>query len=578
MASPGYLLLRSGLAGARAPVLRIVGLTTLEAGPALASGAVAAAAIDRGFLAGRPWVGVAWLSLLIGLHLLRAAAERAVFPHLAAVVEPLRDHLVRRLVTATLHRATDRFVRPDGVDSATVTRLTRQVDSVRALVASLLRTARPLAVSLVAAAAGLAALHLALLVFVAPLALVLAVFPLSLRALARRRRALVLADERITMRIGESLLAARDVAAFDAADECVAAIDEAGRELRRASTAAAGTAGMRVAMVAVGGYLPLFAMLLAGPRLVAGGRVSTGELVGAALYLTGYLLPAVQSLTGTISSYYTQLGTALTRLAEASAAGATDAATGRGEPKDPAGVAVCVDDLTFAYSATAEPVLNGLSLDIAAGEHLAIVGASGIGKSTLANLLAGLEHPHGGQVRLDGIPADNLDEQLRSRWVALVPQEAYVFAGTVRDNLRYLNPGVTESTLEESVRRLGAAPLVDRLGGLAGEITDPPTQLSSGERQLLVLVRVYVSAARLVILDEAGCYLDPAAEAVAEAAFAARSGTLIVVAHRLASAARAGRVLLVQAEGARLAPHRRLVAESDAYAELVGRWLSDTGA
>ena len=121
---------------------------------------VAATAIDRGFLAGRPGLGSAWLSLLAVLHLLRAAAERAIFPYLAEVVEPLRDHLVRRLVSATLHRATDRAGSAEGVDSATVSRLTRQVESVRSLVAALLRTARPVAVTLVAATVGLATLHI----------------------------------------------------------------------------------------------------------------------------------------------------------------------------------------------------------------------------------------------------------------------------------------------------------------------------------------------------------------------------------------------------------------------------------
>ncbi|GIE75537.1 ABC transporter ATP-binding protein [Actinoplanes philippinensis] len=561
-------------------MVRIAGLTVLEAAPALAAGAVAATAIDHGFLAGRPGIGLAWLGLLAVLHLVRATAERAVFPHLAAVVEPLRDHLVRRLVSATLLRATDRYGRPEGVDAATVTRLTRQVESVRSLVAALLRTARPLAVSVLAAAAGLAALRLSLLVFLAPLVLVLAVFPLSLRVLSRRRRMVVLADERITARIGESLLAARDVAALDAAGQCLAAIDEAGREVRRTTMAAARTAGFRIAMVTVGGYVPLFALLVAGPQLVAGGRISTGELVGAALYLTGYLLPAVQAVTGTVSAYVTQLGTALTRLAEASGTvPARTAETAAGHSAMPAtgGIAVTVDRLTFAYSATAEPVLAGLSLEIAAGEHLAVVGASGIGKSTLANLLAGLERPRTGRVRLDGVPVDELDDRRRSRWVALVPQEAYVFAGTVLANLCYLNPDAEPPAIDETIRLLGASRLVERLGGLAGEITDPATQLSSGERQLLVLVRVHLSPARLVILDEAGCYLDPASEAVAEAAFAARPGTLIVIAHRLASAARADRVLMVQADGARLGPHRQLLAESGAYAELMERWRGGTG-
>ena len=143
---------------------------------------------------------MAWLTLLAALLVLRAAAGQAMFPHLAAVIEPLRDHLVRTVVGGTLARATD-LATP--TDAAAVSRLTRQVDTVRALCAALLRTARPLGVTLVAATVGLLALNpVAAAVTLPPLALALVLYPVSLGPIARCRRLLVLADEQVAAEVG----------------------------------------------------------------------------------------------------------------------------------------------------------------------------------------------------------------------------------------------------------------------------------------------------------------------------------------------------------------------------------------
>lgn len=174
------------------------------------------------------------------------------------------------------------------------------------------------------------------------------------------------------------------------------------------------------------------------------------------------------------------------------------------------------------------------------------------------------------------MPVGEIGLRVRSETIAFVPQEAYVFAGTVRENLCYLNPAAGDADLASAARALGATELVERLGGYDAEIDDPATQLSSGERQLLVLVRVHLSPAGVVILDEATCHLDPVAEARAEAAFAARPGTLVVVAHRLASAYRARRVLLLDGSRADLGTHAELLAGNRKYADLVGHW-SPTG-
>jgi ATP-binding cassette subfamily C protein len=230
-------------------------------------------------------------------------------------------------------------------------------------------------------------------------------------------------------------------------------------------------------------------------------------------------------------------------------------------------------DVTFSYGRHAEPVIRDLTLQLTGEDHLAVVGPSGIGKSTLAGIIAGLLTPQTGQVLLDGITLDAWkDPQLALRRV-LIPQEAYVFAGTVSDNLTYYLPGgPTPTQLDEAVNALGAGMLIERLGGYQADLH--PAALSAGERQLLTLIRAYLSPARLVILDEATCHLDPAAEAQAELAFTKRPGALLVIAHRTSSALRAQKILLLDGGQALLGSHQDLLIRSPLYRDLVGHWQS----
>ncbi|NUR90986.1 MAG: ABC transporter ATP-binding protein, partial [Nonomuraea sp.] len=230
----------------------------------------------------------------------------------------------------------------------------------------------------------------------------------------------------------------------------------------------------------------------------------------------------------------------------------------------PPGSAVTLDSVTFAYGAHSEPVLDRVDLTVPEGEHLAVVGPSGAGKSTLAALVSGMLRPRTGEVLVGGVPADQVDPSVR----VLIPQEAYVFRGTLRENLAYLVPGTAD--LDAAVADLGAGDLVERLGGYDA-VLDPAT-LSAGQRQLVALVRAHLTPAPLIILDEATCHLDPAAEARAENAFAARGGTLIVVAHRLTSALRARRVLLMDGARITIGTHDELIRTSPLYADLAGHW------
>ncbi|HEY9391802.1 MAG TPA: ATP-binding cassette domain-containing protein, partial [Mycobacteriales bacterium] len=305
---------------------------------------------------------------------------------------------------------------------------------------------------------------------------------------------------------------------------------------------------------------------------------STGEVVGAVTYLAVGLQPALRSVVRTVGSWGLQLDVVLGRLAEiiASAPPNTAAvATGRTRPDArpvpvPRRHDLSTHGLTFGYGPRARSVVRDLDLRIEPGEHLAVVGPSGAGKSTLAALLCGLVNPRCGQVRLGGQGLDRIDPTCLRRAVALIPQEAYVFTGTVRDNLDYLDAGISSARRDAAVAALGVEPLVARLGGYDAPVR--PADLSGGERQLLALTRVYLSPARVVLLDEATSLLDPAAEARVEAAFTARPGSLVVVAHRISSALRADRVLLLDGGVALVGSHADLLARSRLYADLLGYW------
>ncbi|MFC7649925.1 ATP-binding cassette domain-containing protein [Streptosporangium lutulentum] len=211
--------------------------------------------------------------------------------------------------------------------------------------------------------------------------------------------------------------------------------------------------------------------------------------------------------------------------------------------------------MTFAYGPHAEPVIDDLHLSVPEGDHLAVVGPSGIGKSTLAALVTGTLRPGSGRILVGGVPAGDLDPAGR----VLIPQEAYVFRGSLMENLTYLAPA-SAGAVEEAVAAVGLTALVTRLGGHSAGIHSG--MLSPGERQLIALARAYLAPARLVILDEATCHLDPAAEARAEEAFVRRGGTLLVIAHRLTSALRARRILVMDGTSVLLGGHEEMLAAS----------------
>ncbi|MFC8142961.1 ATP-binding cassette domain-containing protein [Streptomyces paradoxus] len=590
-------------------LLALLAWSLVEAVPALLAGQLVARAVDHGFAAGRPLTGLAWLALM-GLGVFAGAwGTRQAYPLLAAVVEPFRDDLVRTVAEGSLRQA----VAGRAVDASGVSRLTIQVEMVREAYAGVLMVVRGFLLTVGGALLGMVFLApLILLLVVPPLLAGLGLFLVLLRRMAGAQRDAIIADERVAEAAGAASAAGRDIVACGAEDgvraELVAHIEAQATAARRL----AALLPARVLCLAVAGWLPLLLLLVAAPGLRAGG-LSAGAVLGAATYVTGGLQPAVRSLIQGLGGSGLRLVVALRRIHEAyprerGAVGEgvgtvgtvgtdrTDGMDGTGETVGTVGRQVSggprtagssygveLTAVTFAYGPRADPVFRDLDLTLPEGGHLAVVGPSGIGKSTLAGLIGGTLEPDRGLVRLGGRPPAALPPADLSALRVLVPQEAYVFSGALVENLRYLRPEASEASdasdasdeeVVAAVDAVGAGPLVSRLGGI-GAVIDPAA-LSSGERQQIALVRAYLSPAPVVLLDEATCHLDPAAEARAEEAFARRPGTLLVIAHRISSALRARQVLVLDGDRVVSGTHGEVLERSELYRDLVGHW-SDGG-
>ncbi|MFP5489517.1 MAG: ABC transporter ATP-binding protein, partial [Acidimicrobiia bacterium] len=310
-----------------------------------------------------------------------------------------------------------------------------------------------------------------------------------------------------------------------------------------------------------------------GGWLAQNGRVSVGTVVAVVLLLSSLFEPVQQ-----LSQMYNTLQSATASLAKMFEILDTEPEVDErpGAVELPATGALEVEAVSFTYPATTTPVLHDVGLTVAPGERLALVGPTGAGKSTVAKLVARLYDPSAGAVRFGGVDLrDATLASLRER-IVVVPQEGFLFDGTIADNLRLARPGATDEDLCEALRALDALERFESFpDGLATEVRERGSRLSAGERQLVSLARAALVDPAVLVLDEATSSLDPGTEALVEHALdrLMRGRTTIVVAHRLSTVRRADRVAVIdRGRLVELGTHDELLARGGRYAALAEAW------
>lgn len=352
---------------------------------------------------------------------------------------------------------------------------------------------------------------------------------------------------RMLTQLNETLVGIRVVQAFG--------VEEAQNKAFAAANADTYSAKLLTARVGLA-YYPLIdllypvglaAVLVGGAHLAHVGEFGLGTVVAFSLYV-GRLFQPIQQ----IADLSTVLQTAASSFArvfafedeQPSVADAPDA-----RPLQAGAGRIELEGLRFRYPRSGADVLHGTDLRIEAGERVALVGGSGSGKSTLVKLIARFYDPTDGRVLVDGQDVRTVTGSSLRRHLALVPQEGFLFDGTVADNIGLGRPGLSRDQIAGACEELGIAKVLAALPqGLDTAVTNRGLSLSAGQRQLVSLARAFLAEPRILILDEATSNLDLATEAVVEAAMARllKGRTAILIAHRPATAMRADRVVVLE--------------------------------
>ncbi|WP_405552673.1 ABC transporter ATP-binding protein [Streptomyces sp. NBC_01171] len=399
---------------------------------------------------------------------------------------------------------------------------------------------------------------------------------LAVRWYLRRARDAYLAEGAATSAVAEIVAAtaagARTVEAFRLEKARTAASREALELSRRSRYRTLGLRTVFFPSVEISYTIPVAGVLLVGGWLHGRGLIGLGAVVAGALYMRQFTDP---------------LDMVLMRLEQLQSSGASFArvegiAEAPRAPVDttrtPADDRIEVRGVRYAYERGGE-VLRGVDLTVRPGERLAVVGASGAGKTTLSRLLAGVDAPASGSVTVGGVPVAELEPARLRRQVVLVTQEHHVFLGSVRDNLLIAEPDATDEELWRALVAVGADGWVRELPegldtglGQGGRVTD------GSQAQQLALARVVLADPHTLILDEATALLDPATARHTERGLAAvlAGRTVIAIAHRLHTAHDADRVAVME-DGlvTELGTHDELVAANGAYAALWRTWHGD---
>jgi ATP-binding cassette subfamily B protein len=479
-----------------------------------------------------------------------------------------------------------------------MTRMTTDVDQFESLIQNGLLSALVAVVTFVGVGVALLTVNLEL-----GLATLSVVIPLAIATVLFRRRAERLYDESreriaiVNADFQESLSGVRESQAFVHESETMKRFHGLGARYLESRVAAQRLVATYFPFVQFLSGVADAIVLGVGALLIANGHLTSGALIAFMLYIDMFFSP-IQQLSQVFDSWQ-QTRVSVGRISDLMA---LETLTPEVEhPRDPGRLAgaLSISGVRFSYPAAAQrpgvperrgpadprlllagdasfvkppEALRGIDLHIAVGETIALVGETGAGKSTVMKLIARFYDPDEGTVRIDGMDVRELDLRAFRRQLGYVPQEAFLFTGTVRDNIAYGRPEATDAEVESAARAVGAHDfIVDLAGGYLHELSERGRSLSAGHRQLIALARAELVHPAILLLDEATSNLDLATEARVAAAMqrVAHGRTTVVIAHRLQTARTADRIAVLHGGAiVEVGSHDELLALGGRYASM----------
>jgi ATP-binding cassette subfamily B protein len=429
-----------------------------------------------------------------------------------------------------------------------MTRMTTDVDALSTFLQTGLATAVVSALTLVGISAALLITDGSLALYALAVLPVLAVATVVFRRVASR--AYTEARERVSVvnaDMQENVTGLRVAQAYTREERSAEAFAERSDDYRRSRLRAQRYVATYFPLVTMLSGIAEAVVLVAGANRVAAGTLSVGVLLAFLLYLDQFFSP-IQQLSSVFDGYQ-QARVGLSRIGDLLRTPSSVPATENPvEVPEKLRGEVSFENVDFSYTGTDVLALADVSLDVTPGETVALVGATGAGKSTAVKLVARFYDTTGGEVRVDGVNVRSYDLAALRRRMGVVPQEAHLFSGTVADNVRYGNPSATDAEVEAAVRSVGALDGVAALpAGFRQPVGERGRSLSAGQRQLVALARAELVNPDVLLLDEATAALDPSTESAVLRATEqlASKRTTFVVAHRLATAARADRIFVL---------------------------------
>jgi ATP-binding cassette, subfamily B, bacterial len=383
----------------------------------------------------------------------------------------------------------------------------------------------------------------------------------------------------VTIRLQEALTAIRAIQTFRREPATLRSLAAANRAERAAHRRTIALTSIFFPGMEFLGVVGTAVVLGVGGRRVLAGDLELGTLAAFLLYLRSLFEPVqrLSELYDTVQAATAGAERIGSVLAERPTVAEHPDAAGLPAPRGE----LRLEAVRFAYPAagdSAPEVLHGVDLKVPAGSTLGLVGPTGAGKSTIAKLIARFYDPSAGRVLLDGLPLDRIRLADLRASLGYVPQEGFLFSGTIADNLRFGRPDATMDEIRRAARAVGADQVVARLpDGYDTEVGERGVRLAAGERQLVSFARAWLADPVLLLLDEATSQLDAASEArVREALRTLRRGrTTILIAHRLTSVLDADQVAVV--EDGQVVEHGTpadLLAARGRFAELYDRWAA----